>query len=1156
MKNLPKYFKLGLVVLLILNINLAPFISQKANAATSDTTNFVIPQLSNAILPTSDDYTLSSDNYDSVPATQTISFTASQTGFALTGKTLADITGVSFRINYPDQTSSKLFVTEHEEDAVDEPITKLYTFIKTAQSVDLYYSDKKDFTVNKYPLATKSVTVQSASDAQKSAYEKEFMRRLDVAIITRDEWGAPVGEPTIFKTAKVNRIVVHHTAGSVNMGDPKITVKAIYDNHVSRADIGYDIGYNFLIDPYGNIYQGRSGPMRTVGAAAIPNTGSIGISMMGSFGSTLPTQAALSSLIRLTGELSQLYGIDLTLNQNFTTGFQSGLMGHRDVIVLSCPIANPNCTPDQQYYDHNRTACPGNSLEAFLGNLRTYANEIKTHDSAAKTAYNRMLNLISHNNLIINNGFVEIVLATQQINPVLDPRGKDTYTNGRFGINIKSEKGNLLLIEVDETQFQQFITEYLFMNPETAIQPNYKYEYTSINTNDTYRSSQWALDNTGQTFNVGSTPISGTNDADIDAPEAWALSEGTDNIIVAVIDTGVAYSNPDLVNNMWNGTNCKDQNNQTLGNCIHGYDYADDDKNPLPDPTEQDNYRNHGTHISGIIGAEKNNGIGVIGIAPKVKIMAIRSSFNSYTITNEVNFAKYNGAKIINASWAGVTGGTTCSEAYDALIYNAFSTFPGLVVVAAGNSSKNHNLSNYFNFPTDYGHSTSCWSGLPNMISVAATDVNDNLASFSDYGAAIDIAAPGVDIASTTDNTIYESYGYMSGTSMATPYVSGLAAYIWSVNNNLTTTQVKNIIINSGDTLAALNTKVTSGKRINAANAINQTLISLIATPTPTATPTPPPIYMGATKIWDYHFAPGPEQPLTGDFNGDGLDDVIAFTKDSAGVVTVALSNGSSFGATSIWKTWFSPSGEIPLIGDFNGDGKDDIATFTRGKSADVYVALSTGSSFGATQKWHDWFAAFSETPLVGDFNGDGKDDIITFTKGRAADVYVAVSNGSQFIGTSKKWHDWFSPFNEIPMIGDFNGDGRDDIATFTKGSSADVYIALSNGSNKFDGMSRKWHDFFSPFNETALVGDYNGDGRDDLATFSKGNTGGVWVVLSNGSSFGTGADVWHNSFGFNQDVVLSGKFNKDNKSDIIAFKKDGSADVWVSVSNGSRFVR
>ncbi|MEU8234089.1 VCBS repeat-containing protein, partial [Actinoplanes sp. NPDC048967] len=159
---------------------------------------------------------------------------------------------------------------------------------------------------------------------------------------------------------------------------------------------------------------------------------------------------------------------------------------------------------------------------------------------------------------------------------------------------------------------------------------------------------------------------------------------------------------------------------------------------------------------------------------------------------------------------------------------------------------------------------------------------------------------------------------------------------------------------------------------------------------------------------------------------------------------------------------FFAVGSETPAVGDFNGDGKDDIATFTRGAAADVYVALSTGSSFAGTGvKWHDLFAVGTELPSVGDFNHDGKDDIVTFTRGAAADVYVALSTGSSFAGTGVRWHNFFAVGTEIPGTGDFTGDGRDDIVTFTRGAAADVYVARSTG-RAFTGTGVKWHDFFA----------------------------------------------------------------------------------------------
>ncbi|OLF11577.1 N-acetylmuramoyl-L-alanine amidase [Actinophytocola xinjiangensis] len=269
--------------------------------------------------------------------------------------------------------------------------------------------------------------------------------------------------------------------------------------------------------------------------------------------------------------------------------------------------------------------------------------------------------------------------------------------------------------------------------------------------------------------------------------------------------------------------------------------------------------------------------------------------------------------------------------------------------------------------------------------------------------------------------------------------------------------------------------------------------------------------FTGTTVKWHDRFALSGETPLTGDFNGDGRDDIVTFTHGSLTDVYVALSTGSSFGPGQKWHDFFALNGEVPAVGDVNGDGRDDIITFTRNNLADVYVALSTGTSFGASQKWHDFFGIAGEYPGVADVNGDGRDDIVVFTRGTLGDVYVALSTGSGF-GASAKWHDWFSVGGELPRIGDFNGDGKADIATFTVNAAADVYVALSNGS-AFVGTEQKWNDFFGIAGEFPYTGDFNGDGRDDVVTFTHNNLADVYTALSTGTAFGGGAK-WHDYFG------------------------------------------
>ncbi|WP_410588436.1 FG-GAP-like repeat-containing protein [Amycolatopsis sp. lyj-23] len=276
--------------------------------------------------------------------------------------------------------------------------------------------------------------------------------------------------------------------------------------------------------------------------------------------------------------------------------------------------------------------------------------------------------------------------------------------------------------------------------------------------------------------------------------------------------------------------------------------------------------------------------------------------------------------------------------------------------------------------------------------------------------------------------------------------------------------------------------------------------------------------FVGNEQKWNDNLAGDGEIPLSGDFNGDGKVDSIVFKRGSSGDVVVALSDGTKFGTPTLWHDYFGIAAEIPAVGDFNGDGKDDIATFVRGSAADVYVALSDGTKFGTSSLWHDYFAANDETPEIGDFNGDGKDDIATFTRGTTGDVYVALSDGAKFVGNEQKWHDYFGIAAEIPAVGDFNGDGKDDIATFVRGTVGDVYVSLSDGT-KF-GTSSLWHDYFGIQAEIPAVGDFDGDGKADLGLFVRGSAADVFVALSDGTEFGTSAK-WHDYFAPNGEVPV-----------------------------------
>ncbi|ASW53788.1 N-acetylmuramoyl-L-alanine amidase [Plantactinospora sp. KBS50] len=316
----------------------------------------------------------------------------------------------------------------------------------------------------------------------------------------------------------------------------------------------------------------------------------------------------------------------------------------------------------------------------------------------------------------------------------------------------------------------------------------------------------------------------------------------------------------------------------------------------------------------------------------------------------------------------------------------------------------------------------------------------------------------------------------------------------------------------------------------------------------------------GPNWNWNYYISlvnSGGSKPVAGsstDFNGDGKDDIITFTLGTRNDVYVATSTGSAFAGTSVkWSDYFGLTGETPLTGDFNGDGKDDIITFTGGTLADVYVELSTGTTFCCGAKWHDWFAPAGEIPAVGDVNGDGKDDIITFTHNNLADVYVALSTGTTFT-PAQKWHDWFAPTGETPAVADVNGDGKADIITFTQGTTttADVYVALSTGTT-FQ-PAQKWHDLFSLTGEQPRVGDINGDGKADIVTFTCNPDADVYAATSTGTTF-TGTTIkWHDHFCLTGEHPYLGDVNGDGKDDLIVFTQGTTNDVYTALSTGTTF--
>jgi subtilisin family serine protease len=394
-----------------------------------------------------------------------------------------------------------------------------------------------------------------------------------------------------------------------------------------------------------------------------------------------------------------------------------------------------------------------------------------------------------------------------------------TANNDALTDEIESVSGLTVIDDLDNADAQTVANQYAAMSDTVAYaEVNYRIklddpiqkdavkdgvyrETTADMPNDPLFGDQWALNNLGQD--------GGTKRADIDALEAWSKTKGSDEVVVAVLDSGVDFTHVDLKGNMWTRpANVPAYADDELGafNDVNGYNGTDKIADPMDD-------NGHGTHCAGIIGAEGDNGEGITGINQKVKIMPLKFLGRGGMGTTEdaieaINYAidrKKNGVnvRIISASW----GSTSKSKALEDTI-RAAGDAGILFIAAAGNDGSNNDSRPHY--PSNYD--------LPNVISVAALDRNDRLASFSNFGVkTVHIAAPGKDILSTWLGGVYRE---ASGTSMATPYVSGVAALIIAAEPKITMEKLRERLLSTADKIDTLDGKVATGGRICAANAI------------------------------------------------------------------------------------------------------------------------------------------------------------------------------------------------------------------------------------------------------------------------------------------------------------------------------------------------
>ena len=467
---------------------------------------------------------------------------------------------------------------------------------------------------------------------------------------------------------------------------------------------------------------------------------------------------------------------------------------------------------------------------------------------------NKNLNNIQNLEFVPGEFIVKLTKDTTISNPslmMLNEKYKVSSIEKAFKNSENTILNNIYILKIPEdSDILAVVNDYSSKTFIEYAEPNYIFFLTNI-PNDEKFSLQWALYNTGET--------GGTPDADIDAPEAWDIETGDPDIVIAIIDTGIDYTHPDLSSNIWKNedeisNNSIDDDNNGFIDDVIGWDFIGESPLfPEPDNDPLDMF-GHGTHCAGLASAVTNNGIGTAGVCWNCKIMSIKIAggffglINLISAVNGISYAIYNGADVISMSW----GGDVESELLHNAIDNAYSNGVALIA-AAGNDNTNRKL-----YPAAYD----------NAIGVAATNKNDKKAWFSNYGDWVDVAAPGEQILSTlptyhvTLNDLFYSmnYDYLDGTSMACPIVAGLAALLLSYDPSLNHDEVRSIIYNSTDWIET--NKYIGNGRINVYKAL---LIASGVTVPPNKPSTPAGQINGKPGV-EYTYTTTNTDPAGGDF--------------------------------------------------------------------------------------------------------------------------------------------------------------------------------------------------------------------------------------------------------------------------------------------------
>lgn len=597
------------------------------------------------------------------------------------------------------------------------------------------------------------------------------------------------------------------------------------------------------------------------------------------------------------------------------------------------------------------------------------------------------------------------------------------------------------------------------------VEPDYRVSIAAT-PNDPRFEDLWGLNNEGQT--------GGTADADIDAPEAWSISTGSRDVVVGVIDTGVDYSHPDLAANVWvnsgeiAGDGIDNDGNGYVDD-VHGINAITDAGDPMDD-------EGHGTHVSGTIGASGNNGVGIVGVNHDVSIAGCKflaadgtgSTSGAIKCIDYMVGLKNSGVnlRVLNNSWGG--GGYSQALA-DAITASEEADI--LFVAAAGNDAVDNDVNPHY--PSNYEND--------NVLSIASTDSRDNMSGFSQWGlTSVDMGAPGSAILSTIPGGGYASY---SGTSMATPHVAGAAALVLSVNPDLTTLELKELLMSSGDANAALNGKTVAGTRLN----VNQALID--ADPTPGFKLSVSPVSQQATvgDTVTYTFTIGSIAQWDGD---------------------VSLALAADLADASLSATTARPGDEVVLTVATNSETQWGNYDFTVTATTDEQVKEQTVSLMLQPAGLNDFTYTSDESVAIPDNSPEGASSVITVADdltifGTTADVDISHTWSGDLVLTLIS-----AQGNEVTLQSNEGGSQDDIVKAFTSSAfngevaTGDWTLHVEDTAGSDTGTINGWSLTFSAIGEvspqppragfdvdtqglTATFVDTSRDANDDISQWS-----------------------------------------------------------------------